>query len=109
MNNLCGLFFLKTNLKKQIWMILGFFFTVVCWGQAPNIYDPNDQTATNLEKPGTLTFETGSKIVVQIEKPQVKIFLEKKRAKLMIIDEKKSFLDLVQKPLNLNTLNYQKE
>ncbi|MCX7726937.1 MAG: hypothetical protein N2053_08815 [Chitinispirillaceae bacterium] len=66
-----------------------------------NSSEENDTTTGNyqIEKPGTITFTTGSKIVGKVEKPQVMIFLIKEKPIYKEITIERSFKEELLRPL----------
>lgn len=73
----------------------------------PNVNGENeltkdsDTTVENyqVEKPGTITFTTGSKIIGKVEKPQVMIFLVKEKPIYKEITIERSFKEELLLPL----------
>ncbi|MFH1761386.1 MAG: hypothetical protein ABIA63_09840 [bacterium] len=87
-------------MKLRILIIAGFLLSGKMIAQENNI---EDKGLYKMDKPGTITFKTGTEIVAKTEKPQVEIFIEKEKPKLLKVMEEPSLVNLIEKPLKINT------
>lgn len=64
----------------------------------------NKESEYRIEKPGTITFTVGVKIVGKVEKPQVMIFLPKEKSIYKTNDLTRSFSSELKEPLPFSPL-----